>query len=253
MNREHQAVAVFRFFGNANDFLPPGRRDRDFAHRFRGAPSVKDRIETLGTPHTEVAYVRVDGRFTDFTHRISGNEYVEVFAADAVPAAAPPPALNAIPPGEVRFVVDVNLGRLARLLRLLGFDTLYRNDYDDAHVAALSAREGRILLTRDRRLLMRREVACGYFVRSDAPKAQAPEVLRRFGIEDHARPFHRCSRCNGLVHHAPKSLVLPRLEPRTRLYYDRFWQCAACGQVYWEGSHMSGLARLVENIGAVPA
>lgn len=243
--------ATFRFFGSINDFLPPSRRNREFSHGFRGTPSVKDRIETLGAPHTEVAHIRVDGIFCDFARRLRGEEYVEAFASDAPPAGAPARTLNAPPLGEARFVVDVNLGRLARMLRLLGFNTLYRNDYDDAHVASVSAAETRILLTRDRRLLMRRDVSCGYFVRSDVPQKQVHEVLRRFELEEAIRPFHRCSRCNGLVHRAKKQEVMHLLEPKTKRYYDTFWQCGKCGQVYWEGSHMSGLMGLVEELGNV--
>ena len=253
MSQDKLAHAVFRFFGSANDFLPTSRRNLEFSHRFRGTPSIKDRIETLGTPHTEVAYVRIDGAFRDFSHRLVGEEYVEVFSADAPIAQAPAPALNDRPPGEARFVADVNLGRLARMLRLLGFNTLYRNDYDDARVASVSAAETRILLTRDRRLLMRREVRHGYFVRSDDPRMQVHEILRRFDLDDATRPFHRCSRCNGLVHRTNKQAVLHLLEPKTRRYYDTFWQCGSCGQVYWEGSHMSGLINLVEQIANINA
>lgn len=247
----HAACALFRFFGSANDFLPAGQRNREFAHHFRGTPSVKDRIETLGAPHTEVAHVRVDRTFCDFSRRLCGDEHVEVFSADVPVAHAPVRRLNDPPPGEARFVVDVNLGRLARMLRLLGFNTLYRNDFDDAHVAAVSAAEARILLTRDRRLLMRREVRHGYFVRSDDPRLQVHEVIRRFDLEEATRPFHRCSRCNGLVHRADKQAVLHLLEPKTRRYYDTFWQCGNCRQVYWEGSHISGLMELIGQIGTI--
>ena len=242
-----QATTLFRFHGSAGDFLPPEKRHRSFHHHFRGTPSVKDRIETLGTPHTEVAFICIDGNFCGFERRLHGGESVEVHGADS-PVRARAPRLNDPPGGEPRFVADVNLGRLARLLRLLGFDTLYRNDYCDPEVAGISSNEQRILLTRDRRLLMRREVQHGYFVRADRPSRQAPEVIRRFELQTEARPFGRCSRCNGLVHGVAKDDVLTLLEPRTRRYYDAFWQCSECGQVYWEGSHMTGLQQLMAQI-----
>jgi len=242
-------TASFRFFGNVCDFLPPGNGGDLHVHRFRGTPSVKDRIETLGPPHTEVAYIRIDGLFRDFSQRLSGSENIEVYGADArLPVVPPGRALNSPPKGEPRFVADVNLGRLARLLRLMGFDTLYRNDYEDAGLARIAVAQTRILLTRDRRLLMRRELRYGYFVRDDDPPRQAEEVLRRYALADLTRPFHRCSRCNGLVHPVAKTQVLELLEPKTRRYYDRFWQCDDCGQVYWEGSHMHGLHRLVNRL-----
>ena len=246
-----QATTLFRFHGSAGDFLPPEKRHRSFHHRFRGTPSVKDRIETLGTPHTEVAFICIDGDFCGFERRLHGGERVEVHGADS-PVRALAPRLNDPPGGEPRFVADVNLGRLARLLRLLGFDTLYRNDYCDPEVAAVSATQQRILLTRDRRLLMRREVRHGYFVRSDRPADQAPEVVRRFDLLARAHPFGRCSLCNGLVRKVEKADVLPLLEPRTKRYYDTFWQCHECGQVYWEGSHIEGLQQLMSEL-ALPS
>jgi len=250
MNGAATQASVFRFFGNVIDFLSSIEEGAALVHRFRGTPSVKDRIETLGTPHTEVAHILIDGNFADFGRRLHGGEQVAVFGSDAPPPIVPPaPPLNAAPDGENAFVADVNLGRLAKLLRLMGFDTLYRNDYDDAHVAAVSATDARILLTRDRRLLMRREIRYGYFVRSDDPHRQITEVLNRFALGKLSRPFHRCSRCNGLVEPVAKADVLPLLEPKTRRYYDSFWQCPDCGQVYWEGSHMDGLATLVERFG----
>jgi uncharacterized protein with PIN domain len=254
MSGNDQLTATFRFFGNAGDFLARYRREGAFAHYFRGTPSIKDRIETLGTPHTEVAHIRIDGEFCSFRHLLSGGEYVEVFSSDYPPENRPTtPPLNAPPPGRPCFVADVNLGRLARLLRLLGFDTLYRNDYNDAHVAGLSAREDRVVLTRDRRLLMRRDVTYGYFVRTDLPELQAQEVMQRFRLHDFTRPFHRCSRCNGIVHRVEKAAVFDRLESKTKRYYDDFWQCSDCGQVYWEGSHIKGLTTLVAHLEAAPA
>jgi len=240
--------AQFQFFGAVSDFLPPSSRSAPVVHRFRDTPSVKDRIETLGCPHTEVAHVRIDGSFATLSARLSGGEQVEVFGVDSTPPSPSPPPLNAPPPGERRFIVDVNLGRLARLLRLLGFDTLYRNDYRDAEIAAAAAAESRILLTRDRRLLMRRALDYGYFVRADLPQLQVEEVLIRYELAALTRPFRRCTRCNGRVAAVPKTQVLSRLEPRTRRYYESFWQCTQCGQVYWEGSHMEGLGRLVRRL-----
>ena len=235
--------ATFRFYGPLNDFLPHDLRQRDIPHDFLGTPAVKDRIERLGVPHTEVAALFIDGQPAALHYLLRGGERVAVYPPTyhiPLPSLLPPPA------GEARFVVDVNLGRLARLLRLMGFDTLYRNDWDDAEIAALSAREDRILLTRDRRLLMRSIVRHGYYVRSDQPLQQLREVLDRYHLQPRARPFARCSKCNGLVRAVDKAAVAPLLEPRTRRYYQHFWQCQQCGQVYWEGTHMPGLEALLE-------
>ena len=253
MTSAGRSTAIFRFFGETNDFLPPRERLHDIVHAFQGTPSVKDRIETLGVPHTEVGQVRIDSDFHNLEYRLSGGERVEVFPAQWPHDAAAPPGqdkepLNEPPPGEIRFVADVHLGRLTRLLRLLGFDTLYRNDYDDPHLARLSAEQERVLLTRDRRLLMRRQVRHAYFLRSDLPEVQVREVLRRYNLAGATRPFHRCSHCNGLVRPVSKASVISLLEPKTRRYYDSFWQCDQCRHVYWKGSHMPGLTHLLNRL-----
>ena len=148
------------------------------------------------------------------------------------------------PLDAVRFVADVHLGKLARRLRLVGLDTAYRADADDAALADLACREGRILLTRDRGLLKRRLLAHGYFVRETHPRRQFVEVLRRFGPLD-LRPFSRCLRCNGLLREVPKAEVDSALLPRTRQHYSRFEKCSGCGRIYWKGSHWERLTRTI--------
>ena len=135
-------------------------------------------------------------------------------------------------------MVDVNLGRLARLLRLLGFDVLYSNAYADDEIVAISEAQGRIVLTRDRRLLHAKAVTHGTWVRSVWPRRQVDEVVRRFDLAGQIRPFSRCADCNGLIEPVAKEQVEARLEPKTKKYFDRFYRCRACGKVYWEGSHV---------------
>ncbi len=152
-----------------------------------------------------------------------------------------------------RFIADNHLGRLAAYLRMLGLDTLYRNDYQDEELAQVSAREGRVLLTRDRRLLMRSQVLYGCCLRSALPVEQLGEVVRRYGIDREAHPFERCLRCNHPLQPVSKSAVIDRLQPLTRRYYDEFSICPSCNQVYWRGSHTENMARLIaEGLGTRP-
>lgn len=245
-------LARFRFYAELNDFLPPTRRQREFGYVIDRRAAIKDVIEALGVPHTEVALILVDGAAAGFDHILADGERVSVYPAFRRLATDPamalqPPAMN--PP---RFVLDTHLGTLARYLRLLGFDTLYRNDYDDARLAAISAQENRILLTRDRGLLKRRIIARAYFVRSDSPRRQLKEVAHRFALAGSARPFRRCSRCNGLLHEVDKAAIAEQLAPKTRRYYERFLQCQRCGQIYWAGSHFKQLCHLLSALEPAP-
>jgi hypothetical protein len=152
-----------------------------------------------------------------------------------------------------RFVLDTHLGRVARYLRLLGFDCLYRNDFQDDELARISSEQERTLLTRDRILLQRKVITRGYFIRTTQPLQQAIEVLRRFDLSADVRPLVRCIRCNGLLEDVGKDAIEERLEPKTRRYYQHFRICPDCGQVYWRGSHFRKMSRLIDTIAMAAA
>jgi hypothetical protein len=234
-------AAVFRFHGELNDFLAPVRRQADISIRFNQDQSVKHLIESLGVPHTQVGGVLVSGLAVDFGYLVRDGDRVEVY-----PLSAEDCSVEKL--GDPRFVVDNHLGRLAVYLRMLGFDTLYRNDYDDDELAQIAGLDERVLLTRDQRLLMRNQVRRGYWVRSKIPHEQIVEVLRRFGLGDQVVPFKRCMRCNGLLQPVEKAVVLHRLEPLTRQYFDQFRICSDCSQVYWQGSHYERMAQLIDQV-----
>ncbi len=242
------AVATFRFYEELNDFLPDEQRKVEFEHHFDRRASVKDMIESLGVPHTEIELILSNGESVDFSYLVEDGSRISVYPVFESLDITPLLRLRPSPLRDPRFVVDCNLGRLARYLRLLGFDCLYRNDYTDDVVAQLSQQQHRIVLTRDRRLLHRKIITHGFYVRADSPKEQVREVLRRMNLHGLARPFTRCTRCNGLLHNVNKKAVDHRLEPKTRRYYHDFRQCQACGQVYWQGSHHARAQRLIEQL-----
>ena len=250
MSRPPQAEAEFRFYEELNDFLAPSLHKRAFAYRFNGTPSVKDAIEAIGVPHTEVDLVLVDGESVDFTRRLTGGERVAVYPVFERLDISPLTRLRARPLRQTRFVLDVHLGKLARYLRLLGFDTRYRNDYDAAAIIGLARAESRIILTRDRGLLKHGAVTHGYWVRASAPRQQLAEIVRVFDLGGSARPFTRCIRCNGELQRVPGSTVAERLPPRVRAHFEEFAQCRECAAVYWPGSHYDRLRKLVDELDA---
>jgi uncharacterized protein with PIN domain len=189
----------FRFYEELGDFLAPQLRKRSFVHAFDGTPSVKDRIQSLGVPHTEVDLILVDGRPVPFTHRLEGGERVAVYPMFERFELGEANALRPRPLREPRFVLDVHLGRLASYLRLLGFDTLYRNDYDDEELLHISCDQHRILLTRDTGLLKRSALTHGAFLHATDPRRQLREACDRFQLDARIAPFTRCARCNGMV------------------------------------------------------
>jgi uncharacterized protein with PIN domain/sulfur carrier protein ThiS len=247
------AIAHLRFYEELNDFLPPARRKVEFEHRFDRRTSIKDMIESLGVPHPEVELILVNGRSVDFSHIVADGDRISVYPVFESLDVSSLIRLRDAPLRESRFVVDCNLGRLARYLRLLGLDCLYRNDFDDDTVSRISQQQRRIVFTRDRRLLHRKIITHGLYVRAVKPKEQVKEVLQRLDLHGAVQPFTRCTCCNGLLKAISKQTVDHRLEPKTRRYYNDFLQCEQCGQVYWQGSHHERAKRLVRELLSKPA
>lgn len=239
-----------RFYEELNDFLPQERRKVCFSHDFQRRASVKDMIEAQGVPHTEIELILVNGCSVDFSYIVQDGDRISVYPMFEAFDVQPLVRVRPHPLRISRFVLDVHLGKLARYLRLLGFDTLYRNDYDDAELACLASEERRILLTRDRDLLKRAVVTHGYYVRAVDPRRQVDEVMARLDLYQAIQPFQRCVRCNGWLAATPKQAVWERLPPETRRCVEEFWVCEACGQVYWEGSHMPQIRRFIQSIQA---
>jgi hypothetical protein len=240
--------ATFRFYSELNDFLPSDRKQVPFTHVFKGRPAIKDTIEALGVPHTEVDLILANEVSVDFSYRLRDGDHISVYPVFEAMDISPALRLRPEPLREVRFVVDTHLGRLAGYLRMVGFDTLYRNDYVDDELARISSQQGRILLTKDRGLLKRNAITHGSYVRAIHPRAQLSEVLRRFDLAGLLTPFQRCMRCNGEMNPVPKEEILDQLPPQTRLEHNAFQRCEGCGQIYWQGSHFRRMQDFISQV-----
>jgi uncharacterized protein with PIN domain len=237
-----------RAYAELNDFLPPESRGVTVRRPFRGHQTVKDVLEAMGIPHTEIDLILVNGSSRGFDHRPDVGDRIAAYPMFEALDVGSIARLRPAPLRDPRFVVDVNLGRLARLLRVLGFDVWWASDADDATLADVSLGEQRILLTRDRGLLKRRAITHGLFVHSQDPEEQTLEVVRRLDLAQRLAPFTRCVRCNGELAAVPKDEVIDQLEPLTRQFYEEFSRCTHCGRVYWAGSHHARLVGFVERL-----
>jgi uncharacterized protein len=229
--------ATIRFYATLNDLLPPHRRQTTFSHDFTLRTSIKDLIESFSVPHTEVDLVLINGEPVDFAYLVQDGDRISVYPVFksidiSTTTHTRPPALE-----NPRFILDVHLGKLAGFLRLLGFDVLYENQGDDEDLARISANQNRIMLTRDRGLLMRNAVVYGYCVRATEPRQQLLEIIERFDLLSRIKPFQRCLRCNEPLEPVNKEAVLNRLPPKVRESHHEFHICRCCDQVYWPGTH----------------
>ncbi len=241
-------TAFFRFYEELNDFLPEARRKQTFPYDFVGTPSVKDTLEAIGLPHTEIDVILVDGESVGFEYRLQGGERVAVYPVFEAFDITPLIRLRPKPLRNTRFVVDVHLGKLAQKLRLLGFDSVFRNDLTDHEIVACALQERRIILTRDKGILKYNAVTHGYWVRQTDPHAQVREVVRRLQLEHSFQPLTRCSQCNGLMHPIEKTLLHGRVPPYTLQTVDTFMECSGCQKIYWRGSHYDHICALIAEL-----
>ncbi len=241
-------TAEFRFYEELNDFLPRERRKVRFVFEFSGSPQVKDVIESLGVPHTEIDLILVNGNSVTFSHRLRDRESVSVYPVFESLNISDVTRLRPKPLRNTRFILDVHLGKLTKYLRMLGFDTYFDNSLDDRTIAGLAKTHGRIILTRDIGLLKIKSVTHGYWIRSVDPMVQLEETLQRFDLYSDINPLSRCMLCNGSIESVEKEAVLDKLLPETKANFDEFFRCEECSNIYWKGSHYENMLELIERI-----
>jgi uncharacterized protein len=142
---------------------------------------------------------------------------------------------------EPKLVADVMVGRLARWLRILGFDVLYSNRHQDDEIIRIAAAENRIVLTRDRGLAARLPSDLLIFVHHDDVDAQVAEVLQKLGPHEF-RVLSRCLECNTVLDRIGKESIFERVPPYVYLTQDEFAECPSCRRVYWRGTHAGNIA-----------
>ena len=240
--------AEFRFYEELNVFLPEEQRKVSFRHSFHGTPSVKDTVQAIGVPHTAIDLILVDGHSVDFAHPLRGGERVAVYPVFERLDISPVIRLRPKPLRDTRFILDVHLGKLARYLRMLGFDAAYERDRDDETIIDLSLEQKRIILTRDIGLLKQSRVTHGYWVRHHQPLEQLQEVLLSLDLSRQLQPFTRCMDCNGRIQAVARSKISTRVDPDIFNRFEVFWRCRDCRKIYWQGSHYHRMLERIRKI-----
>jgi len=238
--------AQFRFYAELNDFLSATKRQKTFPYKFTGKPSIKDAIEAIGVPHPEVDLIAINGESVGFDHHLADGDRVSIYPVFESFDISPVVRLRPAPLRDTRFVLDVHLGKLARLLRMLGFDSLYRPDFEDPEIVDTASAEKRVILTRDVELLKANAVTHGYWVRSISPNKQVGEVLERFDLYSQIQPFRRCMVCNASITRVEKESVIQSLPDKVREKHDEFYRCAGCEKVYWKGTHYQDMMAQIQ-------
>ncbi|HEX2867333.1 MAG TPA: Mut7-C RNAse domain-containing protein [Ignavibacteriales bacterium] len=240
--------AFFRFYEELNDFLPEEKRKVRFTHFYTGRTSVKDMIESLGVPHSEIDLILVNGHSADFSYIVQDDDDISVYPVFESFDLRDLTHLRQKPLRKPKFVADVHLGKLARYMRMLGLDTIYDNNYAKDDLVNISIEKKRTILTRDRNILKRNDVTHGYWVRSEEPIEQAHEVIERFHLEGELKEFSRCMECNGVLETVNKEDILEELPPKVEQSQTEFYRCPNCRRIYWKGTHYEKMKKLIGKI-----
>lgn len=238
----------FRFYEELNDFLPEERRKVSFNYSFTGRTSVKDMIESLGVPHTEVDMILVNGYSVDFDYIVESGVRISVYPEFESLDITDIQHLRNKPLRLPAFITDVHLGSLAKYLRMLGIDVLYRNDYSDMEIIETSLKERRVILTKDRELLKNNKITHGYWIRNKSTEEQVKEVILRFDLKNNICVFLRCLECNNILVPIEKAGIEERIPPKVKLHHNKFWYCQYCDKVYWKGTHYEKMSKFIEQL-----
>ncbi len=241
-------IVHIRFYEELNDHLLREQRRRTFAWECAAGATVRGVLEVLGVPAAEVDLILVDGESAAFDRELHDGDRVSVYPKFESFDIAAVQRLRSAPLREPRFLADGHLARLARYLRLLGFDTLCPMTADATRKIRTARDEKRVILTRSRRLAADPRLTHALLVLAEDPREQLAEIVDRLHLHDAARPFTRCLLCNERVVEVEKGAIAERLEAETRAHFDAFRRCPHCDRVYWEGSHHRRLSRLIERV-----
>ena len=241
-------LANFRFYEELNDFLPGEHQKQTIEYRFSGQPAIKNPIEALGVPHSEVDLILVNNQSVGFDHGLKDGDRVAIYPVFESFDITPVQRLRPKSLRNTAFIVDVNLGKLARRLRMLGFDAAYSNRLKDREIVDIATQEKRIVLTRDRRLLFHKAITHGFWIRAVDVDIQLQEVLQRLDLYNQIRPLTRCLDCNGEIETVDRKQIWSRLEPLTRRFYREFYRCSRCNKIYWPGSHVTHMTGVIRQL-----
>lgn len=240
--------ASFRFHDSLNDFLPRRRKSSVIPYAFYISPTVKDAIESMGVPHPEVDVVLVNYKSVNFDYHLQHDDVIEVYPLADCEISSGKILLSGNRLADEKFILDVHLGSLARMLRLLGFDTCYENHFADKEIVQIAVTGNRIILTRDVLLLKHKVIRSGYWLRSQHTQEQTKEVVNYFRLAGKFKPFSRCLECNGLIVEARREEVTGKIPVEISQDYNEFFTCSGCHRIYWKGSHYDKMKLLVERL-----
>jgi uncharacterized protein with PIN domain/sulfur carrier protein ThiS len=237
-----------RCYAELNDFLPLERQSADFLFLLPENTSVEMLLEKLRIPPQVVDLILINGTPVNLTYNLKGNDRIALYPVFETFDITSITKVRDNPLRQIRFVLDVHLGKLSHHLRMFGFDTLYRNDYTDNVLCRISLEEKRTLLSRDESLIENKALLHAYLIKNKDPRLQLIEVFERFDLYGSTSPFTRCIDCNSLLRPVQKKYILSLIPASVRDWCNEYQRCNQCNRIYWKGSHFKHMGEFVRDI-----
>jgi len=239
---------TFRLYAELNDFLPKDNRQKPFRQSFKTPVTVRETIESLGIPLSEVDLILVNGESAPMSHSLKENDNISIYPVFESMDISSKTKVRDKALRETKFILDCHLGKLAKYLRMLGFDTLYSNSFEDDEIIDIADEQHRIILTRDKLLLRSQKISHGYYIRTIDKHEQLKEVVRKFDLHSQFLSFTRCMTCNSCLQKVNKEDIIHKIEPETATIYNEFYMCKPCDKVFWRGSHFKRMEQYIRDL-----
>lgn len=238
------------FYGDTKELLNKPCRSNDGVVKYplNRQASIKDIIESLGVPHTEIGCLLLESTPKTFTFIPDGREEIHIHPLSPDLPVTSATLLRPNPLPRLQFMVDVNVNKLAHLMRMAGIDTATVPGESYRLIAQAASREKRILLSRNKDLLKYNEVIFGRLIRSQNTFKQFAEVIKLYSLASQFRPFSRCMLCNIVLKQVVKKDIIHRLEPLTKKHYTVFKECPGCNRLFWRGSHHDQMVKKLKTL-----
>ena len=230
-------------------FLAENKNGQKFKYTLNRKASIKDIIESFGIPHTEVGHILFNNKEINFSFIPPSSGLLKVQSIEQPFNVLSPTFLRPCPLKQVKFLADVNVIKLGRLLIIMGFDVCYSSSFSDHDIADIAEIEDRIVLTRDTKLLKRKKIIFAKLIKTEYPYEQLVETIQFFDLEKQISFFSRCTKCNRKLVEVAKEKIIHLLEPKTKKFFDTFFQCPLCNNIFWKGSHFDNIKTRISSIG----
>ena len=234
-----------RVYAELNDFLPTDKRYRIFIHSLKTPVTAGEAIASLGVPFAELDLVLINSIPVDLNRVMHEGDHISLYPVFESFDISSISKIRRRPLRESRFILDAHLGKLAKYLRMLGFDTLYQNDFGDREIIEIAHVDNRIILTRDKLLLRSKKVDHGYYVRATEKHAQLIEIVKKFDLYSQFRSFTRCMTCNAELIKKERSEIENKIDGNAAQIFSEFFYCPECDKVFWKGSHFERMEQLI--------